>query len=326
MSTLYSDIDGDVLSFEIANLPDWLVQSGSTLTGTPEDKDTGTLELTVTADDGNGGTLQNVYELTVGNVNDAPDFITVTTQTIDEDTKLTELFVGVSDVDNSFNELTFSAVSSNQDILPNSNINISSTGGFLTISATPLENQFGSINITLTASDGSLSTEEIFVLEISNVNDKPVVLNASLDTVIEQNSLFTYSIPSDVFSDVDEGDVLTLSIEDGYPSWLTLTGNTLSGTPGYDEIGTYTITIKATDADGLSITDTFDLEVQFVVYDVAFSATNVEVCEGELTTVEATGAIDYNWYDADGTLLQTGGSSLEITAVASGQVIIEGKR
>ena len=507
LSTLYSDIDGDVLSFEISNLPDWLVQSGSTLSGTPEDKDTGTLELTVTADDGNGGTLQNVYELTVGNVNDAPEFASTPTQPIKENSSLKELLLDVSDVDTDFSNLTFTATSSDQAIIKDTDIKLSAVGGFLTITATPIIKQNGNVDITVTANDGSLTgntvvsiiiesvnflpeillteipiatedavysesildgftdidddvlvislenapawlsvtdgvlsgtptnddvgtfdvivnvsdgigelvsktlsitvenvndlpeillaeiplatedaiysesildgftdvdndalvitlenapawldvtdgvlsgtptnddvgTFELIVnvsdgigelvsktlsITIENVNDAPIISQAALDVSVDQNNLYEYTIPSDVFSDVDEGDVLTLSIEDGYPSWLTLTGNTLSGTPGYDEIGTYTITITATDTDGLSITDTFDLEVQFVVYDAAFSATNVEVCEGELTTVEATGAIDYNWYDVDGTLLQTGGSSLEITAITSGQVVIEGK-
>lgn len=507
LSTLYSDVDEDVLSFEVANLPDWLVQSGSSLSGTPEDKDTGTLELTVTALDGNGGTLQDVYELTIGNVNDAPQLASVSNQSIKENATLNELLIDVSDVDTDFSGLTFTATSSDQAIIKDADIVLSTVGGFLTITAKTVTNSNGSVDITVTANDGSLTdntvisiivegvnflpeillteiplaTEDVVYSEsildgfsdidedvlvislenapewltitdgvlsgtptnddvgtfdviinvsdgngeivskalsitienvndlpeillteipmatedaiytasiidgftdidedeliislegspewlsvtdgvlsgtptnddvgtfeivvnvsdgigeivsktlsitIENVNDAPVISQAALDVSTNQNDLYEYTIPSDAFTDVDLDDVLTLNIEDGYPSWLTLTGNSLSGTPSYNEIGTYTITITATDTDGLSVTETFDLEVQFVVYDAEFSASNNVVCDGELATIEATGAVNYNWYDSEGTLLQTGGTSLEVTAETSGQVIIEGK-
>ena len=81
MDLRYSDIDEDILSFEIPNLPEWLLQNGSMLSGTPLNADTGSVDLQVTASDGNGGSLQDLYVLTRTNVNDAPEFITVAQQT-----------------------------------------------------------------------------------------------------------------------------------------------------------------------------------------------------------------------------------------------------
>jgi hypothetical protein len=411
----FSDADSDELTISIENSPAWLSLTDGVLSGTPENGDVGSFDITLIVTDGIGEPVSKVFTILIENVNDFPEFLDIEAQTIQEDGELTELLIEVSDVDHEFGDLTFTATSSDQGIIKDTDINVSTVGGLLTVTATPISDIHGITNITVTASDGSLSNDlviqvtvesvndlpEIFVNEltatenetysesivdsftdidgdeivislgsspdwltitdgvlsgiptnddvgtfdvtinvsdgigdlvsktisitIENVNDAPVISQAALDVSTNQNDLYEYTIPSDVFSDVDKDDLLTLSMEDGYPSWLTLTGNSLTGTPGYDEIGNYTITITATDTDGLSVTETFDLEVQFVVYDVEFSASNVGVCVGELATVEATGAIDYNWYDVDGIILQEGGTSLEITAIKSGLVIIEGK-
>jgi VCBS repeat-containing protein len=77
-----SDVDdGDTLTFEatLANgdpLPGWLSLDPVTgrLSGTPVNEDVGTVQLRITARDGGGGSVSQAVELSVLNVNDAPEF------------------------------------------------------------------------------------------------------------------------------------------------------------------------------------------------------------------------------------------------------------
>jgi gliding motility-associated-like protein len=88
------------------------------------------------------------------------------------------------------------------------------------------------------------------------VNDAPTITSTSVTTATEDIA-YTYTITTE---DVD-GDVVTVSAS-GLPSWLTLSGNTLSGTPTEGDTGSE-ITITATDdGDGaLTATQIFTIVV-----------------------------------------------------------------
>ena len=88
------------------------------------------------------------------------------------------------------------------------------------------------------------------------VNDAPTITSTAVTTATEDIA-YTYTITTE---DVD-GDIVTVSAT-GLPSWLTLSGNTLSGTPTEGETGSE-ITITATDdGDGaLTATQIFTIVV-----------------------------------------------------------------
>ena len=88
------------------------------------------------------------------------------------------------------------------------------------------------------------------------VNDAPTITSPSVTTATEDVA-YSYEITTE---DVDE-DVVTVSAT-GLPSWLTLSGNTLSGTPTEGDTGSE-ITITATDdGDGaLTATQIFTIVV-----------------------------------------------------------------
>jgi len=91
------------------------------------------------------------------------------------------------------------------------------------------------------------------------VNDAPTITSTAV-TEATEDIAYTYTITTE---DVD-GDLVTVSAT-GLPSWLTLTDNTLSGTPTEGETGSE-ITITATD-DGegaLTATQTFTIVVTTV--------------------------------------------------------------
>ena len=88
------------------------------------------------------------------------------------------------------------------------------------------------------------------------VNDAPTITSTAV-TEATEDVAYTYEITTE---DID-GDLVTVSAT-GLPSWLTLTDNTLSGTPTEGEAGSE-ITITATD-DGegaLTATQTFTIVV-----------------------------------------------------------------
>jgi len=127
-----------------------------------------------------------------------------------------------------------------------------------TLSGTPTEGEAGS-EITITATDdgeGALTATQTFTIVVTPVNDAPTITSTAV-TEATEDVAYTYEITTE---DID-GDLVTVSAT-GLPSWLTLTDNTLSGTPTEGEAGSE-ITITATD-DGegaLTATQTFTIVV-----------------------------------------------------------------
>ncbi len=94
----------------------------------------------------------------------------------------------------------------------------------------------------------------------------PKLLNPLVDAQATEGVAFTYTIPPNTFVDL-LGDQLTLSatLADGapLPDWLVFDpdSQTLVGTPGADDTGTFTLRITATGQNAISVSDTFKLTV-----------------------------------------------------------------
>ncbi|MEZ9774997.1 putative Ig domain-containing protein [Vibrio sp. 10N.261.54.A5] len=111
-------------------------------------------------------------------------------------------------------------------------------------------------------SDGyGLQTQEYtdYEIVITPVNDAPIVDQGYSDAEAPTGSQTTQELLSDIFSDIDN-DSLSYSLV-GAPSWLTLSGTTLTMNPTTEHIGEYTITLRASDDEPLSVDTTFDLAV-----------------------------------------------------------------
>ena len=137
-----------------------------------------------------------------------------------------------------------------------------------TFSGTPANGEVGSINVMVTATDGSAaSVSDTFSLTVNNTNDAPTVANAITDQVASEDAAFNFTVSVDAFADTDVGDSLTLSatLSDGspLPTWLSFDAltNTFSGTPNNGEVGALNITVTATDGSAASVSDTFALTV-----------------------------------------------------------------
>lgn len=131
------------------------------------------------------------------------------------------------------------------------------SGSVLEVS--PTEAEVGlNIPIQISASDGENTVFTEFTLDIVPANLAPVVDQPLSNQFFFTNAPFDLDITG-VFSDPDD-DPLTFSLDSDAPFPITLTGLSLSASPGNADEGTYLVTITA--SDGLAeTTDTFQLTI-----------------------------------------------------------------
>ena len=271
-----TDQDSGVNTFSISGGADasaFEIRSGKLyfVAGTDLDQEASSPKTSYTvilsvASDGNTGTALSDITLTfnINDVNDeAPTAQTIPAQTATEDVDSTIAVSGYfSDADTS--TLTFSATLENGDALPG--WLAISTDGIISVTS-PTDAHVGAHRITVTASDGVASVSETFTLTVENVNDTPTV-QAIGDQTAAEDAQTPISL-SGFFSD-DDGDTLsfTATLENGdpLPSWLTISGDGVltADNPSNDDVGTYSITVTASDGNGGTVDATFTLNVQNV--------------------------------------------------------------
>ncbi|MBD2410859.1 hypothetical protein FACHB389_00145 [Nostoc calcicola FACHB-389] len=118
--------------------------------------------------------------------------------------------------------------------------------------------------ISFLVNDGSSnSTAVTRNINITAVNDAPVVANPITDQATTIDTTFNFALPANTFTDVDtENLTYTAILENGnsLPSWLTFNGTTFSGTPTTNNVGTLSIKVIASDGT-TSIDDVFVLTI-----------------------------------------------------------------
>ncbi|MBX9258673.1 putative Ig domain-containing protein [Desmonostoc muscorum CCALA 125] len=118
--------------------------------------------------------------------------------------------------------------------------------------------------VSFVVNDGTAnSTAVTRNINITAVNDNPVVANPVADQTATTDTAFNFALPPNAFSDVDSGNLTyTATLEDGnsLPSWLTFNGTTFSGTPTTNNVGNLNIKVIASDGTA-SIDDIFVLTV-----------------------------------------------------------------
>ncbi|MBC9784636.1 tandem-95 repeat protein [Heliobacterium chlorum] len=231
------------------------ISDQGTLTYTPADNAAGTATINVKLiDDGGtdyGGineTTEQSFTITVNPVNDGPTISPIADQTIDEDTSTGQLPFIIGDVDNDINTLTLSVVSSNQDLIPDGNIQLSGSGANRTFYAAPAANQYGNSNITITVSDGSLKASKSFTVTVVSKNDNPTV---------ENQSFLTYSgltVEGSLSATDVDGDRLTYELSSPEPIKGSFTIDKDSGAWTFTSEKGYTVTqeviVKVLVSDG----------------------------------------------------------------------------
>jgi VCBS repeat-containing protein len=271
----FRDVDvGDVLGYTATldngeALPDWLSFDAQTRTfsGTPVNGEVGSLRLRVTATDLAGETASQVFPLEVVNTNDAPTIgLVLTAHTVIEDAAFTYVLPEEAFVDADVGDrLTYTATLANGDALPAWLHLDGQTGA---VSGTPGNDNVGELQVVVKATDRvGASASQTFVFVVANTNDAPQVSVTLTDQQATEDAPFVFTVPEDVFRDVDAGDVLTLSATqaDGsaLPAWLSFDAatRTFSGLPANGDVGSVSLRLTATDLAGAQAGQTFTVGV-----------------------------------------------------------------
>ena len=254
------DVDaGAVLVYSDLSGPAWLsLGSNGVLSGTPSNSDVGLNTFTVRVTDGLSDAVQATLQITVLNVNDAPEFTVdpiLGNNATEDEGYLANLAALVTDQDGG-DTLTFVKVSGPAWLT------VAANGS---VSGTPLNEDVGLNEFVVRVTDGaSASDEAALKITVLNVNDAPAF--ASDPTVVAnatEDATYTSSLVGSAV-DVDSGAVLVYSDLSG-PAWLSLGSNgVLSGTPSNSDVGLNTFTVRVT--DGLS--DPVQATLQITVINV----------------------------------------------------------
>ncbi len=256
-----SDPDGTTVSFSDAgSLPAWasLTDNGddtATVTGTPGFGDSGTTTVTITVSDGSL-TADAVFDITVTNTNQAPVVAPIADVSVAEATALTPAGVTATDPDGTTPALAALGLPGWATFTDNGD-------GTGTITGTPGYTDAAITTVTVTANDGALTGFATFDLTVTNTNQPPAIDPITDVTVAEATAL----TPVVVTATDPDGTTPALAAL-GLPGWATFTDNgdgtgTITGTPGYTDAATTTITINAEDGGlpNLTAATTFDVTV-----------------------------------------------------------------
>ncbi|MEN0037764.1 MAG: putative Ig domain-containing protein [Cellvibrio sp.] len=237
-------------------LPTWLTFDAATRTfsGTPATANLGSISIEVIASDGNGGSITDTFTLVVNALPvNAPPVLqnAIADQVANEDSSFTYSFPANTFTDAEGDALSYSARMADGSAMPSW---LSFDAASRTFSGTPANDDVGSLNIIVTASDGNGgSVSDTFIITVNNTNDAPVLVIPPANQTAEEDVPFTVTFPANMFTDVDAGTQLSYTAQlangDPLPAWLVFDAATLtfSGTPSDGDDGTLSIQLIASD-------------------------------------------------------------------------------
>ncbi|MEO1433376.1 MAG: putative Ig domain-containing protein, partial [Cyanobacteria bacterium J06633_8] len=324
---IFSDVDtGDNLTYTAtqqdgSTLPTWLNFNPATLefSGTPQNQDTGVIEIKVTVTDGGNESVFDIFALTIGNVKNPPQ-LTINTLTISEGgtVTLTLLNLSATDSDNDEANLIFTA----------SNI----TGGKFEVDGVE-NNSFTQQQITddkvkfihdgnenapsydITVSDSNLNDSSSATVNFTNLNDAPTDIALSNSSVAENDiaavignitvtdvdsNNFTYSVSDNRFQVVNsqlklkDGESLDFETESSITLEITATDD---GNPNQSFTKSFTLTVtnvnegitiaqsnNSTDVSEAGTTDTYTV----VLNSKPISDVSINIDAGSQATTDTT--------------------------------------
>jgi len=214
------------------------------LSGTPDNGDVGDHQVTVSITSSEGYSDDRTFTLAVRNVPPTIMNEDITTAVQDE-----EYFIDYDADDEGIGSTSWSLETQV------SFLSIDSETGLL--AGTPSNDDVGDHQLTVRFSDGNGGMDShTFTLTVRDVNDAPVILTSSIPNATEDEE-YSFMLEAD---DID-GETLNWSfVMDA--TWLTGYANgLLTGIPGNDDVGSYTINARAEDPRGLHAEREFNITV-----------------------------------------------------------------
>ena len=235
------DPDNDPITYGAQNLPIFATRNGDSILLKPGYSDAGSYTVRATASD---GTLSDSKSFTirVAATNRAPELSPISAQSVAENGALSIALIA-KDPDG--DTLTYSS----------NNLPIFASLVGAQINLNPGYDHAGSYDITVTASDGSLSHSQSFKLSVTPTNRAPVFKPSIADqTLAEGNNLALTLAAQD-----PDGDTVNYSAS-GLPAFATLTGSQIIFAPSFSDAGSYAIRVTASDGK-LNVDAAFTLVV-----------------------------------------------------------------
>jgi len=249
VSGFASDVDGDIDLFSATGLPVSLTIDGQGLiSGTPRFEDVGSHIITVTATDRRLASASQTFIL---NISENASLVarddyyslaensTATSLTVldnDQGTGLVITQVGTPSAGGSANIIAGSS-----------------------IQYTPAASFFGSETFTYTIDDAGTSYTATVFVSVSNVDSAPIVATPIADIASHSIGVFfELDISSNFFEPDGQAMLFAMS---GAPASFSISNGVISGSPLAADLGSYSITVTASDINDNSVSDTFSLTI-----------------------------------------------------------------
>jgi hypothetical protein len=274
--------DEGKLVYQFTNLPDGASQDGATVRWTPGFAQSGTYTVNFSVADPAGLSQNGSFDITVNHVNRAPELQPVAAKSVAENATLTFTLQGTDPDVEDEGKLTYQI----ENIPANASLNEAS-GEF---SWTPDFTQAGSYNLQALVTDESgLQARQTVAVTVTNVNREPELPEIDDQNIKEDETLRFTVVASD--DDAEDIDKLRFSVSP-QPDGLTISGDEVIWQPGFDQSGTYNLTITVTDPSGASAAQSFSIAVADVNRNPVVSASDVSAVAGESVnfTVNASDA------------------------------------
>ncbi|NDC64411.1 MAG: cadherin repeat domain-containing protein, partial [Planctomycetia bacterium] len=228
--------------------------------------------IRVRSTDAGGAFTEKAFTITVTNVNEAPTDIILSASTIPENNAVGAVIGTLSTTDPD----TLVSGTGSAD-----NASFTIDGGLLKAAASFDFEAKNSYSIRVRATDaGGLSTEKVFTITVTSVNEAPTDIALSATAIAENNAIGAV-VGTLTTTDPDAGDSFTYALVSGTGSddnaSFTIAGGQLKAAESFnfEAKNSYSIRVRATDTGGLFT-------------EKAFTITVTNVVEGGATFAEAT--------------------------------------
>ncbi len=287
----------------------------------------GPVTITLEVSDGADSNTAS-FTVTVNAVNDPPTITPIANQSTNEDVATLPLAFTIGDEETAVGDLTLTATSGNQGVVPDANIVIVRSGASNTVQITPAANQSGTASITLKVNDGTTEISTSFQLTVNTVNDMPTVTTISDQAINEDAQTTVLPFTIDDVETAASGLVVSrgssnLTLVPVANIVLDGTGasRTVQVTPVANQFGSATITISVSDGPNTAST-TF----QVIVNSVNDLPTISTIAAQAIDEDNATTALDFTVGDTETPVntLTVSGTSDNTALVPNGNITFTG--